>query len=103
MAARSRLPDISHADLAPHTTEARPPFQPWKLVDNRTYGLAPPIPDLTLNDARVVATLSFDKKPFRCVIPWRAVFGARVEGDESGRVWRADVPSDYPHADALRR
>lgn len=43
------------------------------LVLTIGYGLAVPIPDLTVNMDGVSGTLSFSRRPFYCYIPWSAV------------------------------
>lgn len=50
------------------------------------------IPDLTVDDERVVATLSFRSRPFRCVLPWSAVFGITSHKSGEGQVWPEDLP-----------
>lgn len=40
-----------------------------------------PISDLALDDDAIRATLSFDREPFHCVIPWNALMGASIEPD----------------------
>lgn len=44
------------------------------------YGLQPPIPDLEIDAAGVRATLTFGGTPYHCVVPWRAMLAAQVEG-----------------------
>jgi hypothetical protein len=50
--------------------------------------------DLHLGEERIEATLSFHGHPFRCAIPWSAVFG--VTSGESGRsrLWLGDAPPE---------
>jgi stringent starvation protein B len=52
-----------------------------------------PIPDLRLDDDGMCCTLSFNRAPFYCVVPWASVF-AMVGDDGRGMVWPDDVPSD---------
>jgi stringent starvation protein B len=52
-----------------------------------------PIPDLHLDDDCVSCTLSFNRSPFYCRIPWSAVF-ALIGEDRRGMVWPNDVPSE---------
>jgi len=56
-------------------------------------GLDLAIPDLRVDADGVSGTLSFNRSPFRCVIPWDAVFGI---SDEQGRgmVWPESVPTE---------
>lgn len=57
------------------------------------YSLVIPIRDLQITDERVTATLSFDRSPFWCSIPWDAVFGVKGDG-EVGIGWPDDFPKD---------
>lgn len=52
-----------------------------------------PIPDLRLDDDGMSCTLSFNRAPFYCVVPWSSVF-AMVGDDGRGMVWPDDVPSE---------
>src|SRR6185437_11844797 len=52
-----------------------------------------PIPDLRLDDEGMSCTLSFNRAPFFCVVPWSAVF-AMVGEDGRGMVWPDDVPAE---------
>jgi stringent starvation protein B len=52
-----------------------------------------PIPDLRLDDDGLSCTLSFNRAPFFCVVPWTSVF-AMVGDDGRGMVWPDDVPSE---------
>jgi hypothetical protein len=72
------------------------------LVLRVGYGLKPEIPDLQLDDRAISATLTFDGKPFHCVVPWAALFGAVVENEPNGTVWEDDLPADLPEAQDLR-
>jgi hypothetical protein len=57
------------------------------------YDMPVPIPDLAVDDAGIVATLSFRRTPHRCVVPWAAVYGM---GDGEGR--RMVFPESVPMA-----
>lgn len=50
-----------------------------------------PIPDLRVDDRGVYGTLSFNRSPFHCMVPWRAVFA--MQSDE-GRMmlWPESLP-----------
>lgn len=50
-----------------------------------------PAARLFLDDEEVCATLSFQGKPYRCIVPWAAVFGITAPG--KGEVWLEDVPA----------
>jgi hypothetical protein len=55
-----------------------------------------PIPDLRVDDAGVYGTLSFQRAPFTCTVPWSAVF-ALVGDDNKGMVWPDDLPQEIVH------
>jgi stringent starvation protein B len=52
-----------------------------------------PIPDLRFDDEGMSCTLSFNRAPFFCVVPWASVF-AMVGEDGRGMVWPDDVPAE---------
>jgi len=52
-----------------------------------------PIPDLRFDDGGMSCTLSFNRAPFFCVVPWASVF-AMVGEDGRGMVWPDDVPPE---------
>jgi hypothetical protein len=52
-----------------------------------------PIPDLRVDDTGVFGTLSFNRAPFTCVVPWEAVF-AVVGDDGRGMVWPGRMPQE---------
>jgi stringent starvation protein B len=58
-------------------------------------GLDMPIPisDLRIDDEGVYGTLSFNRAPFTCVVPWSAVF-AVVGDDGRGMVWPTSMPAE---------
>ncbi len=60
------------------------------------YNLTPRIPDLRAGDDGLSGTLSFGGKKRLCRLPWPAVYGATVEGEEHSVVW----PGDQPKQDA---
>ena len=64
------------------------------LVLRFGYGLTPAIADLTVDDEAIAGTLTFAGQPFRCILPWTAVYAASVEGEQRGTVWPEDVPED---------
>jgi hypothetical protein len=57
------------------------------------YGFEPPIPDLTVDDLGISATLSFNRQPFRTFVPWAAVY-LIADFDGNGAVWQEDIPAD---------
>jgi hypothetical protein len=52
-----------------------------------------PIPDLRIDDEGVYGTLSFNRSPFTCAVPWAAVF-AVVGEDGRGMVWPESMPAE---------
>lgn len=63
------------------------------------YRMAVRIPDLVVDDAGISATLSFNRSPSWCSLPWSSVF-ALVGKDGQGMVWQEDVPPDHAEEDA---
>jgi stringent starvation protein B len=59
------------------------------------YGFQPPIPDLTIDDDGIRATLSFNRQPFATFVPWEAVY-VIADFDGNGAVWQDDIPPDLP-------
>jgi len=53
-----------------------------------------PIPDLYVDDEGISGTLSFDGQPFRCEVPWVAVF-AIVSTQRAGAVWAGRTPPEF--------
>lgn len=70
------------------------------LVLRFGYHLQPPIADLTIDEDGIGGTLTFAGQPFRCVLPWPAIYAAMVEGEQRGTVWPEDVPEDVLSASA---
>jgi stringent starvation protein B len=64
------------------------------LVLRFGHNLSPAIIDLTVDDDAISGTLTFGGQPFRCILPWTAVYAAMVEGEQRGTVWPEDVPED---------
>ena len=62
-------------------------------------GLNMPVPirDLVVDDDGISCTLSFNRTPFWCRLPWSAVF-ALVGRDERAMVWPDDVPPEVAAA-----
>lgn len=52
-----------------------------------------PIPDLRVDDEGVYGTLSFQRSPYTCVVPWEAIF-ALVGEDGRGMVWPDSMPPE---------
>jgi hypothetical protein len=59
-------------------------------------GLNMPVPirDLQVDDDGVHCTLSFNRSPFWCSMPWPSIFAVRSDLDARGFVWPADVPPE---------
>lgn len=64
-----------------------------QLVLQVGFNLAVPIHDLAVEDDAISGTLSFNRSPFFCYVPWPAVF-ALVGEDGRGMVWPDDVPAE---------
>jgi hypothetical protein len=60
-----------------------------------------PIPDLKVDDDGMSCTLSFNRAPFYCVVPWSSVF-AMVGDDGRGVVWPDDVPAEVARQAQVR-
>ena len=83
--------DPRHADVV---------VPPWfkkqpQLVLQIGLNMPVPIPDLRLDDQGMSCTLSFNRSPFYCAVPWSSVF-AMVGEDGRGMVWPDDVPVEVP-------
>ena len=64
-----------------------------QLVLQVGLNMAVKIPDLEVDDDGITCTLSFNRTPFWCRLPWTAVF-ALVGEDGRGMVWPDDVPGE---------
>ena len=85
-----------HVHLDPRAAGAMVPLwfkkQP-QLVLQVGLNMPVPIPDLRLDDDGLTCTLSFNRSPFYCVVPWTSVF-AMVGDDGRGMVWPEEVPPE---------
>jgi stringent starvation protein B len=72
-----------------------------QLVLQVGLNMAVQIPDLRLDDDGIGCTLSFDRVPFFCVVPWASVF-AMVDTDGRGMVWPDDVPAEVARQNQVR-
>jgi stringent starvation protein B len=52
-----------------------------------------PIPDLKVDDEGITCTLSFDRSPIWCRMPWSAIY-ALVGEDGRGMMWPNDIPPE---------
>ncbi len=96
--------------LDPRHDEVKVP--PWfkrqpQLVLQVGLNMPVPIPDLNVDDDGVSCTLSFNRTPFFCYVPWAAIY-ALVGEDHRGMVWPDDVPPEVtaqvqPQAEAKPR
>lgn len=64
-----------------------------QLVLQVGFNMAVRIPDLDIGDDGVSCTLSFNRSPFWCHLPWTAVYGL-VGEDGRGMIWPDDVPEE---------
>lgn len=64
-----------------------------QLVLQVGLNMAVPIPDLHVDERGLSCTLSFNRSPFYCMIPWQAVF-ALVGENGQAMVWAEDVPAE---------
>ncbi len=62
-----------------------------QLVLQVGLNMAVRIPDLDIGEQAICCTLSFNRSPVFCRLPWTAVFGL-VGEDGRGRIWPEDVP-----------
>jgi stringent starvation protein B len=75
---------------------------PWfkrqpQLVLQIGLNMAVPIPDLQVDDNGLSCSLSFNRSPHFCVVPWASVF-ALVGENGRGMVWPDDVPPEVQAA-----
>jgi stringent starvation protein B len=65
-------------------------------------GLNMPVPirDLQLDDEGMSCTLSFNRTPFFCVVPWGSVYAIVGCDDGRGMIWPDDVPPEVAQAQA---
>ena len=64
-----------------------------QLVLQIGLNMAVRIPDLDIDDDAVSCTLSFNRLPHFCYVPWSAIY-ALVGEDGRGMVWPDDVPAE---------
>lgn len=65
-----------------------------ELVLRVGYSLKPAIVDLHVDDDAVSCTLSFNRTPCWCKLPWSAVFAVVSDVGSRGVVWPDDVPME---------
>lgn len=86
--------------LDPRKTEVVVPLHFKKqaqLVLQVGLNMAVPIPDLQVDDEGVSCTLSFNRAPFWCRLPWTAIY-ALVGDDKRGMMWPDEVPAEVESA-----
>lgn len=49
---------------------------------------------LDINENSIYATLSFEGMPYKCVIPFEAVWAIFIPGTDEGQVWEESMPKD---------
>ncbi|MBN1606735.1 MAG: hypothetical protein JW940_08880 [Polyangiaceae bacterium] len=85
-----------YVQLDPRHAAVRVP--PWfkkqpRLVLQIGLNMAVPIRDLDVGEEALSCTLSFNRQPYFCFVPWKAVF-ALVNEEGRGMVWPDDVPPE---------
>jgi stringent starvation protein B len=91
----ARGPVLVHVDARRAEVSVPPQFRTdASLVLRFGRNLSPAIADLDVDDEAISGTLTFGGHPFRCILPWTAVYAAMVEGEQRGTVWPEDVPED---------
>jgi hypothetical protein len=55
--------------------------------------LAVPIPDLEVGDDAITATLSFNRTPHHCVLPWTAIYLVTTDHGKA-YLWAQDAPPE---------
>jgi stringent starvation protein B len=53
-----------------------------------------PAVDLLIDEQHVAATLTFGGLPFRCVLPWSAIWACTARGGV-GQAWVEDIPIEH--------
>ena len=64
-----------------------------RLVLEFGLNMAVPIRDLEVTEEGIAGTLSFNRSPFWCFLPWKSVF-AMVTPDHQGAIWAEDIPDE---------
>lgn len=64
-----------------------------QLVLQLGLNFAIPIPDLEIDDLGVRCTLSFNRTPFQCELPWAAIY-ALVADDGQVTLWPTELPAE---------
>lgn len=87
-------PNVPGVDLPASVLED----YPYAVLFELGYDMPVPIMDFTLDGDELRVMLSFGRRPYACVIPWRAVFlvivPPRKTSGPRGYVWRDAVPAN---------
>lgn len=89
---------IAHGPIFVHFDSKRPDVlvPDWirkvKTIVIFGFDLPVPICDLRIDQTAISGTLSFDRLPVHCVIPWPAVYKVRSDALDASRIWSEDVP-----------
>ncbi len=93
---------LEHGSMSVHLDPRAPGVvvPPWfkrqpQLVLQVGLNMPVPIPDLRVDDDGMSCTLSFNRSPFFCIVPWSSAY-ALVGDDGRGMVWPDDVPPEVP-------
>ncbi len=68
-----------------------------QLVLQVGLNMAVPIPDLDVGKDAISCTLSFNRRPEFCLIPWESIYGL-VGEDGRGMIWPESVPPEVASA-----
>lgn len=84
-----------HVDPRPDAVLVPPWFKKQaQLVLQIGLNMNVPIPDLDVGDDGISCTLSFNRSPHHCHLPWTSVFAIVGEKTGRGMVWPDDVPAE---------
>ena len=70
----------------------------WLRTESRVildigYDMPVPILDLEIDDQGFRCTLSFQRTPFLCRVPWEAIYGI-IDAEQRGAVYVEDMPPE---------
>lgn len=82
--------DSRRDDVVVPTEDLRKP----KLILIYGANLAKPIPDLTVDEQGIHATLSFGNVTARTSVAWPAIYAMNCPGDDRIMIWSPSVPPD---------
>lgn len=89
-----------HLDAQREDVTVPPRLKRFGLVLEIGLDMSLPIRDLEIDEAGFRGTLSFDRQPYHCTVPWDAVYLIIGSGGQGG-VWKRLDPA--PPKLALRR